>query len=127
MPYALVRRAGDFAYTAGIFDLGGQDARQPFGELGVKTQTSAIYRQLQDLLVASGTSLENTVHLLQFFRGNEHAAGYIDQRQRYFEGPLPASTGISVTGLVSPHAVVQVEALVAIPRPGMEVRRKSVV
>jgi enamine deaminase RidA (YjgF/YER057c/UK114 family) len=120
-PHARVRRAGDLIFVGGLVDLDTDPGSRAFYDPPVKAQTRAIYAALEDALRQEGVGLDAIVSLLQYFLGREPAAGYIEQRRAYFTGPQPASTGIGVTDMVSTGAVVQVEGIVAVPRPGLAV------
>jgi enamine deaminase RidA (YjgF/YER057c/UK114 family) len=122
LPYAKVRRAGDFLFTAGLVDLEPPSGSRPFYEMPIKAQTRAIYADLEDLLGKHGSGLEHVLSFLQAFSARDHVAGYVEQRRTHFSGAQPASTGIVVTGLPSPDAVLQIETIAAIPRDELAVQ-----
>jgi enamine deaminase RidA (YjgF/YER057c/UK114 family) len=124
LPYAELVRAGDFIFTAGLIDL---DAFSPipYWEMPVRRQAKAIYDGLSVKLKGEGTALGNTVNLLQFFRGRGQTAGYIGARAGYFQTGVPTSTGIGCTDLMTPHAMLQIDGTIVVPRDGMAVQHHA--
>ncbi|MEV6910115.1 RidA family protein [Amycolatopsis sp. NPDC051071] len=102
----------------------GQIGVGPDGELAgpdAEAQTRAVFANLERLLEAAGAGPENVVKVFSMLSGTEHLDGFRtasrDAFTRWYpEADWPTQSLIVVAALARPDLVVEVEALVAVPR-----------
>ena len=76
-------------------------------------QTHQVFRNLQAIAIAAGTSLQNTLKLNIFVQDLSHFATLNDIMSQYFEEPYPARAAIEVAGLPK-NAMIDMDAIIAI-------------
>jgi 2-iminobutanoate/2-iminopropanoate deaminase len=86
------------------------------GEGDMARQTEAAFENLKAILEANGGSFEHVVKITTFMTDIARLAEMRDVRARYLPDPPPASTTVEVTSLFRPEAVIEVEAVAAIPK-----------
>ncbi|AGM07486.1 RidA family protein [Amycolatopsis keratiniphila] len=120
-PYShLVRVPADHELVV----VSGQIGVLPDGELAgpdAESQTRALLGNLERLLEASGAGPEHLVKVFSMLSGTEHLAGFRTAMRETFtrwypEADWPAQSLIVVAALARPELVVEVEALIAVPR-----------
>lgn len=79
-------------------------------------QTEQCLEQLRLAVEACGGAMRNIIKLTTFTTDLSRLGEVRDLRQRYFSEPYPASTAVRVAALVSPTALVEIEALALIPK-----------
>ena len=103
-------RRGPFLFISGVI------ARDPeTGEIEGKgdivAQTDFIFRKIGTVLEAAGGSFDDVVKTTDYVttleRYNETAA----VRRKYFKNGFPAATGVVVKALVSPEALIEIDAI----------------
>ena len=106
-------RRGPFLFISGMI------ARDPAtGEVAGKgdivAQADFIFRKMEKVLEAAGGSLDDIVKTTDYVttleRYNETAA----VRRKYFRNGFPAATGVVVKALVSPEALIEIDAIAII-------------
>jgi 2-iminobutanoate/2-iminopropanoate deaminase len=97
----------------------GQVAFDPSGTLvgggDMARQTEQVFENLKAVLEANGGSFEHVIKLSTFMTDIGQIAPMRDVRARYLPDPPPASTTVEVSGLFRPEALIEVEAVAAIP------------
>jgi enamine deaminase RidA (YjgF/YER057c/UK114 family) len=80
-------------------------------------QTAQAFRNLQAAVRACGAKMQNVCKLTIFAVGDVDLGTYAAVRDGIFAGQprLPASSFIRVAGLYTPDALIEIEAVVAIP------------
>lgn len=105
----------------------GQVGVLPGGELAgpdAESQTRAVFANLERLLEAADAGPGNLVKVFSMLSGTEHLDGFRTASREAFtrwypQADWPAQSLIVVAALASPELVVEVEALVAVPKsPG---------
>jgi reactive intermediate/imine deaminase len=76
-------------------------------------QTHQVFKNLQSLALAAGTSLQNTIKLNIFVQDLSNFATLNEIMAEYFEQPYPARAAIEVAGLPK-NAMVEMDAIIAI-------------
>jgi len=103
-------RRGPFLFISGMI------ARDPAtGEVSgrgdIVAQADFIFRKMGKILEAAGGSFDDVVKTTDYVttleRYNETAA----VRRKYFRNAFPAATGVVVKALVSPEALIEIDAL----------------
>jgi enamine deaminase RidA (YjgF/YER057c/UK114 family) len=111
--YSHATRMGDLIFVAG------QVAIDPAGNLvgpgDIAAQTEQVFKNLEAVLVAAGSSLANVGKLTVFTTKIEYRPIIHEIRTRVFasSGILPASTLAIVVSLARPEWLVEVEAVAA--------------
>ncbi len=82
----------------------------------VKKQTETILENMQIILKDGGGSLEDVTKVTVYIRDMKDFDAIHEVRRRYFKPPLPASTMVEVSMLVSPELLIEIEAIAVIPR-----------
>ena len=85
------------------------------GETDVARQTEQVFENLKAILEANGGTLGNVIKLSTFMTDIGRLTEMAEVRRRYVSDPPPASTTVQVAGLFRPEALIEVEAVAAIP------------
>lgn len=139
--YSPYRRAGDLVFFSGLIAVDGTDGRLICGyedlvpeervlagEIGqvsidaingpMAAQTWFIYRTLESLLQELGGSLEDVVHLNQYFTDVREFPTYSEVRDKFFP-VAPASTVLEVSRMLpSPKMRIEIQATAYLPVAG---------
>lgn len=102
-------RAGDFLFISGMTALG--EDRQVVGGTDIAAQARYIYQKMGRILAAAGVGFEAVVETVDYvttFEGYEKTADV--RREVFGEGPFPAATGVKVSALVRPQALIEIKA-----------------
>lgn len=109
----------------GFLFISGLTASGPGGAIlhpgDIAGQTDAILARIGEILAAAGCTYADVVATREYVTD---AAGYertAAVRRKYFAPPFPAATGVIVAGLLRPGALIEIEAIAALPgaaRPG---------
>jgi reactive intermediate/imine deaminase len=86
------------------------------GEGDMARQTEQVFDNLRAVLEANGATFQDVVKVTTFLTDMSALQAVRDVRRRYLADPPPASTTVEVAGLFRPEALIEVEAVVAIPR-----------
>lgn len=86
------------------------------GEGDMSHQTEQVFENLKAVLEANGASFRNVVKISTFMTDIGQLPAMRDVRARYLPDPPPASTTVEVSGLFRPEAMIEVEAVAAIPK-----------
>jgi 2-iminobutanoate/2-iminopropanoate deaminase len=117
-PYSLGTRLSlsevDLIFVSGAVS---QDAQgNTVGKGDVVLQTEQALKNMQDVLEASGASLNDVVKVTVFLRNMEHRGAVAEVRKRFFKDNLPASTLVEVSKLAYEDLLVEIEAIAAVQR-----------
>lgn len=74
-------------------------------------QADQAFRNLDRALRAGGSSFESVAKVTIYLTDMKHFAQVVDQRRRWFSKPYPADTIVQVSGLYSPEAMIEIEAI----------------
>ena len=78
-------------------------------------QTAVILDRLGEILAAAGCGYGDVVATREYITTTEGYAETAAVRRRYFKAPFPAATGVIVAGLLRPGALIEIEAVAAVP------------
>jgi enamine deaminase RidA (YjgF/YER057c/UK114 family) len=127
--YSHAIKAGDFVFPSGLMATDFKNGIAPEVRVKpgrrldlrpVKQQTRYIYKTLQQVMRAAGSSLDQLVRADQFTLNRQTANDYLEGRNEFLVKDRPASTLVPVAGLLLPEAGIEVDAIGIIPRPGFE-------
>jgi reactive intermediate/imine deaminase len=106
---ALGYRVGDMLYISG------QAAISPEGEVvgagDFDRQAEQVFANLDRVLKAGGSSLENVVKVTIFLTDMGNFDKIVELRGKYFTPPYPADTIVEVTSLALPELMIEIEAI----------------
>ena len=97
----------------------GMTARKPDGTIAgigdVTEQTRQVCENIKSAMETAGGSLDDVVRVDVYVRNIEHFDKIHAVRREYFKPPLPASTMVEVTKMVSPDYLIEINAIGVIP------------
>jgi len=106
-PYSQAMNVGDFIFTSG------QIALTPSGEMvqdDIELQTEQVMKNLQAVLEASGSSLQNVVKTTIFLADMDDFATVNTIYEKWFDGHKPARSTVAVKTLPK-NALVEIECI----------------
>lgn len=105
-------RAGNLIFVCG------QVSRNVRGELvgkgDIKAQTRQCIENLQSVLQAAGSTLNDVVKVTVFVANMGHLMEIHEVRAAYFHPPYPVSTLVQVSRFTDADSLIEIEAIVAI-------------
>jgi 2-iminobutanoate/2-iminopropanoate deaminase len=112
-PYLLSQaiRAGGLVYVSGQAGVGDDGAIAGKGDFDV--QADQAFRNLDRALKAGGSSLAQVIKVTIFLTSMSHFPKIVELRRKWFSAPYPADTIVEVSGLYSPDAMIEIEAIAA--------------
>ena len=97
----------------------GMTARRPDGGVAgvgdVEAQTRQVLDNIKAAMEAAGGTLDDVCRVDVYIRNMEHFDTIHKVRREYFKPPLPASTMVEVTKMVSPDYLIEISAIGVIP------------
>jgi len=111
-PYSQAIKGSGLVFTAGQIPLD-PGTGQIVGNDSA-TQTDRVLKNLQAVLQASGTSLENVVKTTVYLKNISDFPAVNEVYGRYFKGNPPARSTVQVTNLPK-DALVEIEAIAVVP------------
>lgn len=102
---------GNLLYTSGQIAINPKTGEML--EEDFEKQTHQVFKNLQAVAYAAGTSLQRTIKLNIFVQDLSHFATLNDIMSQYFEQPYPARAAIEVAGLPK-NSMVEMDAIIAI-------------
>jgi 2-iminobutanoate/2-iminopropanoate deaminase len=107
-------RAGETMWVSGLLAvdrhgnlIGGSD---------ITRQTEQVFSNLTLVLDRAGVGFDDVVKVVVYLVEIDHRAAVNEVRKRYFGESRPASTLVEVSALAIPGALVEVDAVVHVPR-----------
>jgi len=93
----------------------GMTARRPDGSVAgvgdVEAQTRQVLDNIKAAMEAAGGTLDDVCRVDVYIRNMEHFDTIHKVRREYFRPPLPASTMVEVTKMVSPDYLIEISAI----------------
>jgi 2-iminobutanoate/2-iminopropanoate deaminase len=111
-PYSQAVRVGSFVHTAGQIAIDPETSQ--IVASGVAEQAEQVMRNLQAVLAAAGTGLENVVKTTIFLRYMKDFGAVNEVYGRYFGAGKPARSTVAVSALPL-QALVEIEAVALVP------------
>jgi enamine deaminase RidA (YjgF/YER057c/UK114 family) len=78
-------------------------------------QADVILQRFGEVLAAAGCGYQDVVATREYITTVEGYRKTADVRRKYFKRPFPAATGVIVAGLLRPGALIEIEAIAALP------------
>lgn len=108
-----IEAAGKLVFVSGM------TARKPDGTIAgigdITEQTRQVCENIKSAMETAGGSLDDVVRVDVYVRNIEHFDKIHAVRREYFKPPLPASTMVEVTKMVSPDYLIEINAIGVIP------------
>ena len=79
-------------------------------------QADYIIQRWGEILAAAGCGYKDVVATREYITTTEGYRKTADVRRKYFTRPYPAATGVIVAGLLRPGALIEIEAIAAVPK-----------
>lgn len=99
--------------------ISGMTARAVDGSIvgigNVEAQTRQVCQNLKAAVEEAGGTLEDICRVDVHVRNIEHFSVIHKVRQEFFKAPLPASTMVEVSKMVSPDYLIEISAIAVIP------------
>src|SRR5947208_6592957 len=80
----------------------------------IEAQTRQVCENLKAAVEAAGGTMDDICRVDVYVRNMEHFDKIHKVRQEYFKPPLPASTMVEVTKMVSPDYLIEINALAVV-------------
>jgi reactive intermediate/imine deaminase len=80
----------------------------------ISEQTRQVCENIKAAVEAAGGTLDDVCRVDVYVRNIEHFQAIHQVRSQYFKPPLPASTMVEVTKLVSPDYLIEINAIAVI-------------
>ena len=84
------------------------------GEGDIVAQTRQIYKNMQEILEASGASKADIAQTTDYITTTVGYKETANVRREFFGESFPASTGIIISGLLNPKALIEIDAIAAV-------------
>src|SRR5947209_1508330 len=107
-------RFGDLLFISGL--VGVDDRGKVVGEVDAARQTRQIFENMKKVLDAAGASFADVLKVTVFMTNIDDRPLINPVRQEFFGSARPASTLVEVRRLVRPELLLEIEAVVGLPR-----------
>ena len=112
-------QATSIAAKGTLVFISGMTARRPDGTIAgvgdIAAQTKQVCENIKAAVEAAGGTLDDVCRVDVYVRNMEHFQAIHAVRKQYFKPPLPASTMVEVTKMVSPDYLIEINAIAVIP------------
>ena len=104
---------------AGLLFLSGHSAVDPhtgefIGEGDIVAQTKQIYKNIREIIEAAGASVADIVQTNDYITTTEGYKETANIRREFFGDSFPASTGIIISALLNPKALIEIDAIAVV-------------
>lgn len=103
-----VKARGELIFFAGIIGIDDSGATVGIGDAAAQTRQAL--ENLDRVLAAAGATRDDVVSLRVFSTDMANRAAINAERERFFSPPMPVSTHVEVSRLVSDEWLVEIEA-----------------
>ena len=104
---------GHLVFVSGQAAIG--DDGEIVGKGDFDRQAEQAFKNLDRVLRAAGTGLGSVVKVTIFLTSMSHFPKIVELRRKWFSAPYPADTIVEVSGLYSPDAMIEIEAIAVAP------------
>jgi enamine deaminase RidA (YjgF/YER057c/UK114 family) len=106
-------KVGNLIFLSGT--TGTDDSGNIVGPGDIVAQTRRIFERFSQILESAGASLADIVETTDYFLSLEDYQKTAALRRELFKGPpWPAATGVVVSGLIRPGALIEIKGIAAI-------------
>lgn len=104
---------GNLVFVSGQAAIG--DDGEIVGKGDFDRQAEQAFKNLDRVLRAAGTGLGSVVKVTIFLTSMANFPKIVELRRQWFSAPYPADTIVEVSGLYSPDAMLEIEAIAVAP------------
>ncbi|WP_412556342.1 RidA family protein [Variovorax sp. 38R] len=104
---------GHLVFVSGQAAIG--DDGEIVGKGDFDRQAEQAFKNLDRVLRAAGTGLGSVVKVTIFLTSMANFPKIVELRRQWFSAPYPADTIVEVSGLYSPDAMIEIEAIAVAP------------
>ncbi|BEP54720.1 2-iminobutanoate/2-iminopropanoate deaminase [compost metagenome] len=104
---------GNLVFVSGQAAIG--DDGEIVGKGDFDRQAEQAFKNLDRVLRAAGTTLGSVVKVTIFLTSMANFPKIVELRRQWFSAPYPADTIVEVSGLYSPDAMIEIEAIAVAP------------
>lgn len=104
---------GNLVFVSGQAAIG--DDGEIVGKGDFDRQAEQAFKNLDRVLRAAGTGLGSVVKVTIFLTSMANFPKIVELRRQWFSAPYPADTIVGVSGLYSPDAMIEIEAIAVAP------------
>ncbi len=104
-------RLGDLLFISGQ---AGYDNDGCIVDGGFRAQGEQAFVNLERALEAAGASLEHVAKVTIFVTDINEFDEIVELRRKYFTAPYPADTLVEVSGLYTPEAMIEIDAIASV-------------
>lgn len=116
-PYLLSQGIG-FGNLLFVSGQAGYDENGGIVPGGFRAQAEQAFSNLRRALEAGGSSLKDVLKVTIFVTDMKaHFPEVVAMRRKFWSEPYPADTIVQVSGLYHPDALIEIEAIAAVPTP----------
>lgn len=114
-PYLLSQGilVGDFLFVSGQ---AGYDDNGQIVKGGFRVQGEQAFSNLERVLTAGGADFKSVAKVTIFVTDMGNFKEVVDLRRKYFSEPYPADSIVEVSGLYTPEAMIEIEAIAVLIR-----------
>ena len=102
-------RAGDIVYVSGQVAFG--DDGKIVGRGDMKAQARQVFGNIRDVVEKAGGTMDDVVKITTYVTDMSRYGDFAEARSEAFPGIPPASATVSVSALVDPDLLVEVDAI----------------
>ena len=116
MHYSSCIQVGDLVFTSGALATDYRSGLAPEADLpylgsNIKPQARVVFRAIEKLLVAAGSSLQNVMKLNEYLEDWNEAGLYIEERNERFGERITAASTVVVNPFIIPACTLEVDAV----------------
>lgn len=104
---------GNLVFVSGQAAVG--DDGEIVGKGDFDCQAGQAFKNLDRVLQAAGSSLRHVVKVTIFLTSMDNFPKIVELRRKWFASPYPADTIVEISGLYSPDAMIEIEAIAVAP------------
>lgn len=105
-------QVGNLVFISGQAAMG--DDGEIVGKGDFDRQADQAMRNLDRALRAAGSSMRDIVKVTIFLTSMGNLANVVEMRRKWFYAPYPADSLVEVSGLYSPDAMIEIEAIAVV-------------
>jgi 2-iminobutanoate/2-iminopropanoate deaminase len=106
-------QAGNLLFISGQAAIG--DDGELVGKGDFDRQAEQAFKNLDRVLRAAGSSLRHVVKVTIFLTSMNNFSKIVELRRKWFAAPYPADSIVEISGLYSPDAMIEIEAIAVVP------------
>jgi 2-iminobutanoate/2-iminopropanoate deaminase len=106
-------QAGNLLFISGQAAIG--DDGEIVGKGDFDRQAEQAFKNLDRVLRAAGSSLRHVVKVTIFLTSMNNFSKIVELRRKWFAAPYPADSIVEISGLYSPDAMIEIEAIAVVP------------